>query len=1322
MHPPYQAYPSYPYQYDPYRYPQQPYPPHPGHYPIPPQSGYPPHSHPQRYGPQRGAKRGPPDREWDRDKDDLPWRHDFHPWSQHEEHRPKRRWSGEERAEERERPRILAKPDERKDSRKTSETRDEPFSSESEKGKERSSAIKRTDSASSDTQEGSGKPRVTFASDAREKSQSPLLEDQPSPTAKPTMRSAHPKKIMLRKLGGAESPTEKQDQHGTAAKGSKKERPKDLKNLQQGDPSDAADTDSPNTPDHEGKIKQTAWSVKGRGPITSPQTLYEPEGKKSAAQFQKYRRERVSGAPVGKGESGSRGASSPSTPPPDVKVPTKEDEGIQKGEDEKEATEGVQATSPTPVEQESSQAPENVVEQRKAAPDRPERPRRQDSGRQLHEKERNRQDSRELRDRGRHRREEGREKGGPGRQETGSREEFQEPSKDRDKDSRGQDSRDERPAHGKTSGGVDLGREKGGGFQTREFHRQGRGERGRGEHPGRKQDAPQGAVQERREADRRRDHPNEPRPTVHKDQDQPDRSGRGERHPSRPEPVRTEGRPRREERRPREKQFRSAGHERRENPMELPTSSMNTASEQQSAAPKTVSSEAVKSATSTQVSEKMERVERHEPVPPKSAPEHTEQKPDHQKPRDGRRDDNRRPERVSDRSRGGHPSQRGSAGDRERERGGRNLPRDREKGEGERERGRSFGEDRERERGSKQSAERNKGEREGRTFGKPPPKDRSTEHPERGGRSNEDRRPARDSRRPDQGEKSERRGGRQRERAPPGGRRMPPRGQERASERTHRTEHAVEEGKAGETPKVTAKPVVGYSGLEDIESGSDWEADVETIPIKEPGKDQEQRTGPANEGKMGSVPQSVKPHQAERGQQCENGRDFRRGAGRGRGRSEESRGERRGRESGRPGSQRRQGGSRDNSRNSEKQGASEGSGPSSVVSQDSVSKSRDRASHSEKKSRDSTPQPSHKMPDFDKYDLNSHKVAIVDEIGNEGAETGRLSPSVQGEFVEVTSKKAQKEKLKKEKEEQRRLDEEKRKLEEERLRRAKKLASNKPATNHDKNLPATHRPINAWGSNSSKNETEMGSVWPVSDWMLLPTSAAPGAQLKSPGLGDSRWPHGTAAISIGVIGDNLQLKQSIPSGSAVNPFSTSADNHTYSLFGSVNPIASPFLGSPAIPSVTGGSMLEAAVESTVPKLSQEALAGVSSEDPIDLETVLQLSDEDPIGDETREKGKESPEFQKVERNRRGGKNLPPRFQSSKGQSSGPGRGKGSGGKGGDEASDRFYTHPKGRGDKGQRAGGERRYPQGSKSTPRTQSQPSGAGAAKGSEKVIILIT
>ena len=1293
-------------------------------------------------------KRGPPEREWDRDKDDSSWRHDFHPWSQHEEHRPKRRWSGgEEWTDERERPRILAKPDERKDSRKTSEVRDEPFSSEIENGKEKSGSIKRTDSASPDdgTQEGSGKPRVTFASDSREKSQSPQLEDQPSsPAAKPAMRNAHPKKIMLRKLGGAESPTEKQDQHGATVKGTKKERPKDLKNLRQGDASDAVDTDSPNTPDNEAKIKQTAWSVRERGPIISPKTLYEPDGKRSAAKFLKYQRERVSGASAGKGgESGSRGASSPSTPSPDVKVLPKEEEGSQRGEDEKEATDGVQAASPVFVEQESDQAaPESVAEQKKEAPDRPNRPPRQDSGRQLHERERNTQDSREPRDRGRHRREEGREKGGPRRQDT--REELQEPAKDRDnKDGRARDGRDERErqAHGRKGGGdYDSGREKGG-FPTREFSRHGRGDRGRGEHPGRKQqDTAQGAAQERREAaDRRRDHPNEPRPTAHKDQNQPDRTARGEAHPSRPEPARGDGRPRREDRRPREKQerqFRSAAHEHQDGrPVEFPPSSANTAPEQQIAASKNQSGEAGKPAvseTSTRAAEKAERVEPHGPAASgpnaRTVPEHVEQK-DHQKqPRDGRRDD-RRPERASDRQRGG---QRGAAGDRERgERGGRNPQRDREKGERDRDRGRPVGEDRERERGGKPSAERDRGERDGRPLGRHPPKDRSTEHPERGGRSNVDRRPARDSRRADQGERGERRerfGGRQRERGgPPGGRRMPPKGQqERAPERTHRTDRAAE------PQKGTAKPGVVYSELEDIESGSDWEDDIETIDAATgtSKRDEEQQSEPLNEkqplkdaeGKTGSAPQSGKPHQAERSQRSENGRDSRRGGGVGRGR---------GRSGDRPGSyssQRRQGGSRDNSRGVEKQTAAESGGVSTAASRESADgKSKDRAPHSEKRSRDTTPQPSHKVPDFDKYDLNSHKVAIVDDIGSEGAETGRFSPSVQGEFVEVTSKKAQKEKLKKEKEEQRRLDEEKRKLEEERLRRTKKLASNRPAANQDKNLPSPQKPVNAWGSNGTKSETEIGSVWAstsASDWLMLSTSAAaPGSQLKSPGLGDSRWPPGTAAAaanSVGVIGDSLQLKQLVSPGNALNSYSTAADNHTYSLFGSTNPIPSPFLGTPAIPSgSSGGSMLKAAVESTVPKLSQEALAGVSSEE---LEAPFLLSDEDQVGDEAKEKGKESPEFQKVERNRRGGKNLPPRFQSSKGQPSGPGRGRGSGsgGKGGEEASDRFNAHPKGRGgDRGPRSGdrGEKRHPQGSKPTPR---QPSSAGATKGSEKVRIL--
>ena len=65
--------------------------------------------------------------------------------------------------------------------------------------------------------------------------------------------------------------------------------------------------------------------------------------------------------------------------------------------------------------------------------------------------------------------------------------------------------------------------------------------------------------------------------------------------------------------------------------------------------------------------------------------------------------------------------------------------------------------------------------------------------------------------------------------------------------------------------------------------------------------------------------------------------------------------------------------------------------------------------------------------DFNKYDLNSHKVAIVDDIDRgQGSEEGRVSPSAHGEFVEVTSKKSLKERQRKEKEEQKRQEEERR--------------------------------------------------------------------------------------------------------------------------------------------------------------------------------------------------------------------------------------------------------------------------------------------------------
>ncbi len=115
-----------------------------------------------------------------------------------------------------------------------------------------------------------------------------------------------------------------------------------------------------------------------------------------------------------------------------------------------------------------------------------------------------------------------------------------------------------------------------------------------------------------------------------------------------------------------------------------------------------------------------------------------------------------------------------------------------------------------------------------------------------------------------------------------------------------------------------------------------------------------------------------------------------------------------------------------------------------------------------------------------KYDLNSHKVAIVDEIGSHGLEEGHLSPTSQGEFVEVTSKKTQKEKIRKEKEEQKK--EEKQNREEQ--RKKKKNAPIRARTGVDKSLSSTNKPYSAWSASEGKSEAE---IW----------NAAPGSHLKT---------------------------------------------------------------------------------------------------------------------------------------------------------------------------------------------------------------------------------
>lgn len=270
------AYPPYPYHPYPSSYyggypavhpgPPAPYPMHPGAPPPPPHGGYPPQLQ-RGYGPappphsSRGTKRSHAERE-----EGYGGRHDYHGhWGGYEEqHRPKRKWSNEEREE---RPRILTKHDDKKGGRVSPEKKPESPAEVTEKSSV--SSFHRTLSSSSDPPTPGGeasKHRVTFADDVME----PVMSGKEAPPPGGVNLRAPHQKIMLRKMG-------EKDGDSSGEKG-KEAGPGNGQQPKSGDPEAGAESAKP----------KTAWSMSDRGPIVSQKTLYEPEGKQSAAKFKKY--------------------------------------------------------------------------------------------------------------------------------------------------------------------------------------------------------------------------------------------------------------------------------------------------------------------------------------------------------------------------------------------------------------------------------------------------------------------------------------------------------------------------------------------------------------------------------------------------------------------------------------------------------------------------------------------------------------------------------------------------------------------------------------------------------------------------------------------------------------------------------------------------------------------------------------------------------------------------------------------------------------------------------------------------------------------------
>ena len=326
--------------------------------------------------------------------------------------------------------------------------------------------------------------------------------------------------------------------------------------------------------------------------------------------------------------------------------------------------------------------------------------------------------------------------------------------------------------------------------------------------------------------------------------------------------------------------------------------------------------------------------------------------------------------------------------------------------------------------------------------------------------------------------------------------------------------------------------------------------------------------------------------------------------------------------------------------------------------------------------------------DFTKYDLNSHKVAIVDDISRgQGSEEGRVSPSAQGEFVEVTSKKSQKERQRKEKEEQKRQEEERRRDENKKKRkqggpppRAGSAGSGSERTQHQSSSGS--KPFSSWMMPTPI--TSEGESWEIDETLhshLPVVSAAPGAQLKHPpptvhpAIEHQAPPPPQASPQTTSIQSSQPQVSSSSSSSAMWPVDAPKPGvpHTaelvtsdYTLFGS------------------GGVMLSHAVDSTLPLASAMTTnAPISTQQQASnasggqKETVVsgekkregwqpqaKPNEQESPPQRSNDQEESSKSVQKPPRGRGSGgvagasKNLPPRLKPQQQETSGPGRGRG----------------------------------------------------------------
>ena len=463
--------------------------------------------------------------------------------------------------------------------------------------------------------------------------------------------------------------------------------------------------------------------------------------------------------------------------------------------------------------------------------------------------------------------------------------------------------------------------------------------------------------------------------------------------------------------------------------------------------------------------------------------------------------------------------------------------------------------------------------------------------------------------------REERRGGREEQRA--GG------GKEFGRERQNKPSSVQEETKI-------VNLATGYGSLEDIDSGSDWE-------------EWEEEKGA---GKVGET-------RKEAGETTES-REPPKGRGRGQRRGQDSLDQQRSSSRGGGGKGRGRGRSSSEQTARERQGGRPGSSRQDRVSDSRVSKPEPSlAAAPEETASSEKPSDVHKQQEFAKYDLHSSTIAIVDDIRGTPDEAESAV-----EFVEVTSKKAQKEKVKKEREEQWRQS-----MAADEQRKNRKPV---PAAKSSEETSLPLKPSMAW---SSKGE-DQNNIWststaaPASDWGIIRHSTSvPGAEPAG------SWV--SASSSVGVIGDTLQARSISTALSGQSELLPSSSG--YSLF---SDYSIPSLLSPG-QYAGGGSMLNAAVNM---KLSQEHISsgettvlagqppGVKKSAPlIKKEADLPQRKTQVVQPPLSTQNTSSPAGTRGEQSvpqgggsRSFGSDLPPRLQSSRSAGSGVGRGRGGG--------------------------------------------------------------